>query len=288
MTNETVVQAAPLQQEPSIDPAAAPKVLLLGEIGSGKTRSIRTLVEAGIEVFFIATEPGFETLLGDIPPDKLHWTYVQAYASSMSSLMATAKLVQQYDTEQIKKMPGVNRQKYNQWFDLLNACNNFVDARTGTAYGDVFELKPHQALVIDSLSGINNMAVNLLAGDKPCMSWPEYDACQFNIRQFVNTLTQGLKCWFVLTAHIERETDPATGLTRLMASTVGKALAPQLPKFFSEVILCKKRLVGDKLEWVWDNIDPDARLKFRNLPPAPNHRPDFKTIKDNWEKKTQY
>lgn len=282
------MSSTPPVQEPSIDPAAAPKVLLMGEIGCGKTRSIRTLVDAGVEVFFIATEPGFESILGDIPPEKLHWTYVQAYKSSMDSLMATAKLVQQSDIEQIKKMPGQNRQKYNQWFDLLSACNNFIDGRTGKAYGDVFALGPNQALVIDSLSGINNMAVNLLAGDKPCMSWPEYDAAQFNIRQFVNTLTQGLKCWFVLTCHIERETDPATGLVRLMASTVGKALAPQLPKFFSEVILCKKRIQGDKLEWYWDNIDPDARLKFRNLPPSGNTKPDFKTIKENWEKKTTY
>ena len=282
MTTETVTPTL------STNPAAAPKVLLMGEIGSGKTRSIRTLIDAGIEVFFVATEPGFETLLGDIPPDKLHWHYVPAYQSDRSVLKAIAKLVNTVDIEQIKKMPGINRQKYTQWFDLLGAFDNFKDDRTGKEYGDVGLFGPDKAVVIDSLSGVSNMAYHLLGGDKPCLSWPEYDACQFNIREFINTLTQTLNCWFVLTAHIERETDPATGLQRLMVSSLGKALAPQLPKYFSEVILCKKLTQGDKLKWVWDNIDPDARVKFRNLPPSSSCEQDFKIIKANWEKKTTY
>ena len=42
------------------------KVLLLGETGSGKTYSLRTLLDAGLEVFVIATEPGLLEVLGDL------------------------------------------------------------------------------------------------------------------------------------------------------------------------------------------------------------------------------
>ena len=59
-------------------------VMLMGPAGSGKTHSIGTLVDAGIEVFYLALEPGLESLLGywtdndkPIPPN-LHWHTLKA------------------------------------------------------------------------------------------------------------------------------------------------------------------------------------------------------------------
>jgi predicted ATPase len=40
--------------------------MLLGASGSGKTYSIRTLLDAGLEVFVLFTEPGME-VLADCP-----------------------------------------------------------------------------------------------------------------------------------------------------------------------------------------------------------------------------
>jgi hypothetical protein len=41
----------------------------MGASGTGKTHSIRTLVDAGLEVFVLFTEPGME-VLADVPADK--------------------------------------------------------------------------------------------------------------------------------------------------------------------------------------------------------------------------
>ena len=38
--------------------------MLMGPAGSGKTHAIGTLVDAGVEVFYLALEPGLESLLG--------------------------------------------------------------------------------------------------------------------------------------------------------------------------------------------------------------------------------
>ena len=58
-------------------PSSVPgfNVMLCGTTGTGKTHSIRTLVESGIETFVLFTEPGME-VLADLPPEKLHWHYV--------------------------------------------------------------------------------------------------------------------------------------------------------------------------------------------------------------------
>lgn len=276
------------QTGPIVDENHAPNVLLMGEVSSGKTRSIRTLVDAGVEVFLIATEPNFADVLGDIPPDKLHWTYIKSYPETMAQLEATVKMLQSYDMEAIKKMPGQDRGKYTQFMELIGATNNFHDERTGKDYGDVMKFTPQQALVIDGLSGINNMAARLVAGNKPCMSWPEFEASQFCIEQFINTIAQACSCWFVLTAHLERETDPITSMIKLMPSTIGKALAPKIPKFFSEMILCRRTLQGNTLKWTWDNMTTDANVKFRNLPPSQALEPDFRLIKKNWEAKVEF
>ena len=57
-------------------------VLLIGPAGTGKTYSVATLVESGIEVFYLALEPGLEALLGywidagKPVPANLHWHFL--------------------------------------------------------------------------------------------------------------------------------------------------------------------------------------------------------------------
>ena len=59
-------------------------VMLMGPAGSGKTHAIGTLVDAGLEVFYLALEPGLESLLGYWTdrgkpiPDNLHWHTLKA------------------------------------------------------------------------------------------------------------------------------------------------------------------------------------------------------------------
>lgn len=293
----TDLNATPSVSLPIADPSKdqAPSVLLMGGISSGKTSTIETILAAGLEVFYLALEPGFIDVFGKFkggmpPPNKLHWHYIPPVQDDMNVVMKKIELIRDNDDKALKGMGGVNKARHTQILDFMKQCNNFEDQRTGVAYGDFATWGSDRALVIDGLSGLTTMAEKLKIGDKPYMEQNDYYAVQTVIEDIVNTIVANSKCLFVLIAHQEWETNPQTGLNQLMASTSGKALAPILPRPFSDAIVTKKTLGADgkTLKFHWDNVDPSATVKFRNLPPGNQLEPSFGPLIDNWRKKVTY
>ena len=79
---------------PGRSPIPGPKVMLLGPSGTGKTHSLRTLIDCGITPFVLFTEQGMD-ICGDLPPDKFHWHYIRPTGTPWSTLTATAKMINQ-------------------------------------------------------------------------------------------------------------------------------------------------------------------------------------------------
>lgn len=274
------------------EPLQAPSVLLIGEMTSGKTHSIRSLIDLGFEVFLIPTEPGYVDLLGDIPPNKLHWHYVPAYSGmdsleghTFDTILAAAKLVNQKHHDLIQKEGGVNKQNHQQIWDLIQTCNDFKCDRTGESFGDVSTWDHNRVLFLDGLSGLSQMAVRNTVGDKPFLELRDYSAAQFLIEQLVNGLCSRTKAMFVLTAHLERETDPNSGANKLMVSVIGRALAPKLPRFFSDSIHCKMEILGETPKWTWNTLSNEITVKARNLPLKVGLKPGFNELITNWRKR---
>jgi len=255
-------------------------VMLCGASGSGKTHSIRTLVEAGLEVFVLFTEPGME-VLADIPGDRLHWKYVAPVSVGFKDMITSAEKINQMSFEALTKLPDINKRKYTEFIDVLNALCNFTCDRTGKSYGAVDEWDANRVLVLDSLTGLSLMAMNLVTGSKPVKSMADWGVAISNLESLLTKLCVDTKCHFVLTAHLERETDEVTGGTSLMASTLGRKLAPKLPRFFSDVIHVKRN--ADK--FVWSTATSNVDLKARNLAIADNIPPTFAPLIDNWRKR---
>lgn len=237
-----------------------PKILLVGAVGSGKTHAIRTLIEAGLEVFCIFTEPGME-VLSDVPSDKLHWHYIPPSAPDWADMIDSATKINTMSFEAITKMGDINKRKYTEFLDMLQCLANFHDDRTGKTFGPVDSFGIERALVVDSLSGLNIMALNLVAGSKPVKSMADWGVSMDNLERLITKLTTAVPCTFVLTAHLEREQDEVTGGVTLMASTLGKKLAPRLPRFFSDVIQCKR----DGTTFSWSTATINVDLKARNV-----------------------
>ena len=256
------------------------KTLLVGGVGSGKTHSIHSLVEAGYEVFAIFTEPGMETV-AEIPSDKLHWHYIPPSAAAWADMIDSASKINTLSFEALSKLPHINKTKYTEFIELLTCLSNFTDDRTGKSFGPVDTFDQTKVLFVDSLSGLNIMAMNLVAGSKPTKSMSDWGVAMDNLERLITKLTTDLPCHVVLTAHLERETDEQTGGTSLMASTLGKKLAPRLPRFFSDVIHCKRD--GDKFHWSTATMNVD--LKARNLPLADNLPPSFLQIASSWNRR---
>lgn len=266
----------------------APSVLLMGDINTGKTTAaVRSLVKQGVKVRYLACEPGYEDVIGDIPPDMLAWNYVPPVQDDMTITADKVKLIQTLTDKQLKEMGGVNKARHTQLLDLMKLVNNFVDMRTGQSLGSVADWGDDVAFVMDGLSGLTQMAIKVKIGDKPFMEVNDYYAVQSMLRDFINTLVTNTKCIFVMTAHIEYEDDPVRGGKFLMPSTAGKALAPEIGRYFSDVILCKKDWDPQKqsMSFRWDNVDPNAKLKARNLKWGDRHPADFKPLLDHWKAK---
>ena len=66
-----------------------------------------------------------------------------------------------------------------------------------------------------------------------------------------------------------------------MASTLGRKLAPRLPRFFDDVVHCKRE--GNKFTWATDTVNID--LKARNLPLSGGLAPSFTQIITAWRSK---
>lgn len=259
-------------------------VLLMGPAGTGKTHSIGTLAEAGVEVFYLGLEPGLESLLGfwkdrgkEIPAN-VHWHMLEAPKASFTELLDSAKKINTMALDSLAKMQDPFRSKHNQFIGLLEALNNFPDDRTGEKFGCVDEWTPSRALVIDGMAGLARAAMSLVVGGKPVRNQSDWGIAQDQVEKIVRMWTDNCHCHFVLIAHVERETDAVMGGVKLMVSTLGKALAPKLPPMFSDVILTVRE--SDKFSW--DTGSALADVKTRNLPIKSGQPADFGAIIKKW------
>lgn len=259
--------------------------VLMGAAGTGKTHSIGTLVDTGLEVFFLSLENGLESLKGYYAdknkpiPDNLHWHRVKAKSASFNELKDMASKINTLDLKSLSNLTDPKRKKYNHWLNILSALNEFIDDRTGTNYGDVATWSTDRVLVIDGLTGINNAAMSLVVGSKPMKSIADWGIAQNQVYGLLSMLADDCPCHFVLISHIEREVDEVLGGVKLTMSTLGKALVPKLSTLFSDIILCTR----DGTNWYWDNLNSQADVKARNLPLSGKNKPDFKQIVDKWK-----
>lgn len=255
-----------------------PKILLIGGTGTGKTHALRTLLDAGLEVFGIFTEPGME-VLSDTDPARLHWHYIPPASTPWEQMLDSARKINTMSLKTIAGMEDINKRQHTEFLDLLSSLSNFKDDRTGEVFGPVDSFDTSRALFIDSLSGLNIMAMNLVTGTKPVKSMADWGMAMDNLERLITKLTVDLSCTVVVTAHLERETDEITGGVTLMASTLGKKLAPRLPRFFSDVIHAKRE--GDKFLWSTATFNTD--LKARNVAISESIQPSFVPLLSTWK-----
>lgn len=260
-------------------------VLLMGPAGTGKTHAIGSLVDAGVEVFYLALEPGLESVLGYFTdkgkevPANLHWHQIEAPKASFMELMGSAQKINSMALDSLAKMSDPNRSKHNQFIKILEALNNFPDDRTGEKYGCVDTWTASRALVVDGMAGLARAAMSLVVGGKPVRNQSDWGIAQDQVEKIVRMWTDNCRCHFVLIAHVERETDAVLGGVKIMISTLGKALGPKLPPMFSDVILTVRE--GQKFSW--DTGSALADVKTRNLPIAQGIPADFGAIINKWK-----
>jgi hypothetical protein len=257
----------------------------MGPAGTGKTHSIGTLVDAGIEVFYIGLEPGLESLLGyytdkgkEIPAN-LHWHILEAPKASFTEFLASSLKLNTMGMDTLAKMQDPNRSKHDQFLKFIEVLNDFEDQRTGEKFGCIDTWDASRAVVIDGMTGLCRAAMSLVVGGKPMRSQADWGLAQIQVETILRMITDNCKCHSVVLAHVERETDAVLGGVKIMMMTLGKALSPKIAPMFSDVILTVRE--GSKFSW--DTGSSLADVRTRNLPIAQGINADFGQIINKWK-----
>jgi hypothetical protein len=276
-----------------LDARAMPSIILEGEMGTGKTHALQTLLAPGTgieKVVLLTSEAGFEDVVGHIPPERLAWKYIPVTEGTFDGLIQMARLINTQKPEAIQAMGGINRHLYPQFDQILGTCNKFIDDRTGADLGPVFRFPQNWCLWFESISALTEIVKNCAVGDKPFYELRDYQTVQNATKKFLHHLVFSTKCLFVATAHLERETNESNGMSELMVSTFGRKLAPVIPRFFSDVIITDRidptGVQGTvKPDFTWATVKQGVRSKTRNLPWSTKLTPDFAPLLENFRKR---
>ena len=269
-----------------------PKVCLMGLGGTGKTYALGTLCEwadkNGFEVAILFTENGLETLLGYFrdkgkePPACVYWHQQTTRPISLKSLLQTADNVGKLSYEALAKSVDGNRGgENNSFWKILQSCSNFIDDRTGKSLGGIDSFPLKRIFAMDSLTETANAAMKMQVGSRPMASPGDYGVAQNNLMNFLRLCTQGMDCPFIMTAHVDRETDMVTQSTKVMIKAIGKALATEIPTLFSDVIYTTREATS----FYWDTAAYGVDTKTRSLGYRSKIEPNFAQIMDVWAKR---
>jgi hypothetical protein len=271
-------------------PLIGPKVTLMGLGGTGKTYALGTLADwcekNKFELAILFTEQGLESFLGYFrdknrePPACVYWHQQTTRPISLKSLMLTAENVGKLSYEALAKSVDSNRSGDNNAFwKILGSCSDFKDDRTGRSLGSVDSFPTNRVFAMDSLTETANAAMKMQIGARPMASPGDYGVAQNNLMNFLRLCTQGIACPFVMTAHVDRETDAVTQSTKIMIKAIGKALATEIPTLFSEMIYTTRE--ADK--FFWDTAAYGVDTKTRSLGIRSKIEPNFASIFDVWK-----
>lgn len=274
-----------LTSDPLLRP---PSILLMGPAGTGKTTSLSSILASGLNLRMLATEPTAPSRVLDecakrkIDNSRFHWQFVSPSTPKWDSLKESARLISMLSMKDLSNLTqGIAKPDNSQWITFLNAISDFTSSRSGEKFGDATEWGDDTCFVIDGLTGVNFMSRALTVGLKPTPSPGEWGVMQGNILDVVRKLATDCKCFFVLIAHVERETNELTGLQNITVSTLGAKLAPKIPPWFTTVVLSKKL----DASFFWSTSETGVETKNGDLPLSKELSPSFDSLIASYRKR---
>jgi hypothetical protein len=268
--------------------------LLQGDIGTGKTRSLITLLPtyidergeqcegAGQEVYLISLEPGAEATLGRnlcgaprAGDSVIHQHFIPATDVPWDTLGAYITLANSLPMKTLIETADPRKREYRQAVELYNTCTEFVCDHCSQSFGNVAEWGDDRTAVIDSMTGLTTAFTQNLVGGKPIKTLPEYGVIMGFIESFLVKWWSGTQCSAGLLAHIDREFDPLTGMSVITMHTIGQKLAPRLVKIPDEVI--SSHYHDGRFYWSTEPVSTEV-MKRRRLPLSDNLPADFTQI----------
>lgn len=259
------------------------KALLVGEAGVGKTCSLRTLINTGQNVRFLAAEnnaiSGAKTAIvlwkkenpGKVfPSEQFQVCIPQRKVSGSRKLLESAEKSLTIPLEAQMKNADPNKKDYDRFASILKSNTSFI-SHYGKDLGLVDSWGTDTTLAIDSLTIICESIKKHVIGGKKTISQPEWGAMQSWLIDYLRMITEDLKCNVVLMAHPVKETDLLMGGVKIYPANLGQALNNLIPTYFSDVIWCYRN--GNK--YLWSTDDRQAVTRASNIPVKSDLPADF-------------
>lgn len=271
--------AAPVVAAPKGPPGT--KTMVIGPPGAGKTTVLGTLpaCSPSLKSFTLFLEPSGMSMLHHIPDDRFHWKYIPASMAGWGALKNAANSVNTFTQKALQGLSNVDSDKYRQFIELIVALTNLTCDRCGRSFGNSEKLGTDWCLNLDSLSPLNDMAMDLVAGGKPFKSESDWGAGIDMEKKFLNMLTLGHRCHFVLLAHTSREVDPESKLEKIMPGALGRKFPQEIGRFFDDIPYA--HITNGKFSW--STIVTGVDSKSRRLPLGKDFDPSFVPIFKKWE-----
>lgn len=264
---------------------------LIGESGTGKTHSVRTLLRTGVQPLVLFTESGMRSLAPCDNPmcavckdtrtlPAIPWAFVPPAPGGIDTQIAAAELINTKDQAFLSGMRDNNRKEFAQFVDVLRLVKEFKDS-TGKSWGPVHGWNTDRCLVLDGWSNLGPMAMNLFCGRRPNYDKPDYGIAQRALMNFWQMLVGQLRCHVIVIGHTERGLTETGVSLKLTVNTIGRQLAPDLPKDADDFIFAD-RIEGNKFKW--STASPNVVTKARNLALSDNLPADFAPAIASWKK----
>lgn len=204
------------------------KLLLIGDSGTGKTGSLLSLIVAGYTLVILDFDNGLDILVNAL---KDHCARTGADFSKLAGRVKFATCTDRFKsiggTMMVDGMPTAFSSAMNL---LTNWKTADEDLGASSAWG------PDKILVIDSLTFMSDAAfryVEVVGGFKDPRQ--TYGEAQKKVENCLGLLySPSIKCNVIVMSHIAYI--EVQGISKGYPSSIGKALSPQIPRYFNTML----------------------------------------------------
>jgi hypothetical protein len=210
----------------------AVRALYIGDSGSGKTGSLISLLQAGYTIRMLDLDNNSDSL-------------VQLCRHHDPKLLERLDIIRVRDKFRASQFAGLEvAGQPKAWVDALKYLNKWDD---GTSINDWDD---KTIFVLDTLTSAGRAAFHWAKGMNPNSKDPRqwYAAGQDSLKTMLELLTSpDFSCHILVISHIDL-VERDDGTTKGYASSLGKALGPQIAKVFPTLIMAETKGSGNNIK----------------------------------------
>jgi hypothetical protein len=207
------------------------RALYIGDSGAGKTGSLISLLQAGYTIRMLDLDNNADSL-------------IQLCRHHDPKLLERLDIISVRDKFRASQMTGLEvAGQPKAWVDTLKFLNKWDDGSSISSWG------PDTIFVLDTMTSAGRAAFHWAKGMNPNSKDPRqwYAAGQDSLKTMLELLTSpDWTCHVLVLSHIDLiERDDGT--TKGYASSLGKALGPQIAKVFPTLIMAESKGTGERV-----------------------------------------